>query len=221
MLFRPIAVAAVALVCAAAPARAAEAPDLAALEAKGVKFKKDKAGVVTEASFGGKTAIDLDGWKAVGQIKSITKASFSGGSNWPPGTVAPPGDPLNDQTAAAIAGLENVEEFFSNGSEMTDDAFKAFAGWKKLRRFGLDHWFGPKSSKATLGPGLAHLKDLPALEHVRLGGCKVDNRVCDALAQCKSLQSVDLFHTFAVTDDGVAALKALPKLRVVKLGPQF
>src|SRR5262249_55630198 len=30
-----------------------------------------------------------------------------------------------------------------------------------------------------------------------------------------------LFHTFAVTDDGMPALQALPDLRVIKLGPQY
>ena len=108
---------------------------------------------------------------------------------------------------------------------MTDDGFKAFAGWKSLKSFGLDHWGwyapGHLPQKGTLGPGLAHLASCPNLEHMRLGGCRVDNRVTEALAKIKSLQSVDLQHTMAVTDEGIAALKVLPKLRIVKLSPQF
>lgn len=42
-----------------------------------------------------------------------------------------------------------------------------------------------------------------------------------ALARIPSLQSVDLQHTSAVTDEGISALKALPKLRIVKLSPRI
>ncbi len=56
---------------------------------------------------------------------------------------------------------------------------------------------------------------------MRLGGCRVDNEAPRALAKIKSLQKVDLFHTFAVTDDGIEALQALPRLKIIILGPQY
>jgi hypothetical protein len=71
-----------------------------------------------------------------------------------------------------------------------------------------------------VGKGLAHLAGLP-LEGVRLGGCRVDDEAPKALATIKTLEKVDLFHAAGVTDQGVAALQALPKLKAVVLGPQF
>ncbi len=193
---------------------AANPPGVDSLIANGVRFKIEKDGTATELSVGSKADITSADYQIIGALHTLKRADIS------PETAR-----LNDETAAALAHLDQLEKFFANGAELTDDGFKAFAGWKSLKSFGLDHWGwyapGHLPQKGTLGPGLAHLASCPNLEHVRLGGCRVDNRVTAALAQIPSLQSVDLQHTMAVTDEGIAALKALPKLRIVKLSPQF
>lgn len=206
---------AVLAICLGAVSRAATPLAVDSLVAKGAHFKTEKDGTITEISFGPKTAITIEDYQLIGTLQSLKRADIS------PESVR-----LNDETAAALAHLDQLEKFFANGAELSDDGFKAFEGWKNLKSFGLDHWGwyiapGHIGRKDTLGPGLAHLASCPNLEHVRLGGCRVDNRVTEALAQCKSLQSVDLQHTFAVTDEGIASLKALPKLRIVRLSPQF
>jgi hypothetical protein len=193
----------------------AEIPaSLTPLVAKDVHFKTEKDGTITEVSTGPKSEITLEGYRAIGALRTLKRANIS-----------PETGRLDDETAAALAGLDQLEKFFANGAELSDNGFKAFAGWKSLQSFGLDHWGwnlpGHLPQKGTLGPGLAYLAACPNLEQVRLGGCRVDNRVTEALAQIKSLQSVDLQHTFAVTDEGIAALKALPKLHIVKLSPGF
>jgi hypothetical protein len=193
---------------------AANPPGVDSLIAKGVRFKIEKGGTVTEASVGGKAEISVEDYALIGAMRTLKRAD-----------VSPESARLNDNTAKSLSHLDQLEKFFANGAELSDDGFKAFAGWKSLKSFGLDHWGwyapGHLPQKDPLGPGLAHLASCTNFEHVRLGGCRVDNRVTAALAQIKSLQSVDLQHTFAVTDEGVAALKALPKLRVIKLSPQF
>jgi len=195
-------------------AHAATPADIDALTAKGVRFKIEKDGTVTEASVGGKAALTVEDYALIGSMRTLKRAD-----------VSPESARLNDDTAKSIAPLDQLEKFFANGAELSDEGFKAFAGWKSLKSFGLDHWGwyapGHLPQKAPLGPGLAHLASCPQLEHVRLGGCRVDNRVTTAIAQIKSVQSVDLQHTYAVTDAGMPALKALPKLRVIKLSPQF
>lgn len=194
----------------ASTAFADDATIVAALEPKGAKFNKEKGGAVTELSVGGDAKLTLDDYKLLRELKDLKRLNLS------------PKEPhLNDEILAVIGALPSVERFFSNESKFTDDGLKGFAGWTGLRHFGFDHWFGPKDSKAYVGAGLAHLAALPNLIHVRLGGCRVDNQACAALAKIPSLESVDLFHAFAVTDDGIAMLKSLPKLRVVKLGPQW
>jgi hypothetical protein len=195
-------------------ALAANPPNVDALAAKGVRFKVEKDGTVTEASVGGKATITIEDYALLGAMRSLKRAD-----------VSPESARLNDDTAKSLASLEQLEKFFANGAELTDDGFKAFAGWKNLKSFGLDHWGwyapGHLPQKGALGPGLAHLASCTQLESLRLGGCRVDNRVTLAIAQIKSLQSVDLQHTYAVSDEGIRALQALPKLRIVKLSPQF
>jgi hypothetical protein len=193
---------------------AADAPGAAALAAKGIRIKTEKDGTATEVYIPPTAEMTLGDYQAVGKLTTL-KVVYSNAK----------GLPLDDESAPALAHLDHLEKFFANGAELTDDGFKAFAGWKSLKSFGLDHWGwyapGHLPQKGTLGPGLAHLASCPNLEHVRLGGCRVDNRVTAALARIPSLQSVDLQHTMAVTDEGIAALKAMPKLRIVKLSPQF
>ena len=195
-------------------AAAADSPAVDSLVAKGVRIKTEKDGTVSELSAGSKATITAADYEIIGAIRTLKRADIS------PETAR-----LDDETAAALGKLDQLEKFFANGAELSDDGFKAFAGWKSLKSFGLDHWgwfaSGHVGRKDTLGPGIAHLASCPELEHVRLGGCRVDNRVTEALAKIKSLQSVDLQHTLAVTDEGIAALAALPKLRIVKLSPQF
>ena len=195
-------------------ATAATPPGMDALIAKGVRFKLEKDGSATEVSVGSKATITVEDFQLIGALHTLKRADLS-----------PESARLNDDTAKSLSQLAQLEKFFANGAELSDDGFKAFAGWKSLKSFGLDHWGwyapGHLPQKQPLGPGLAHLASCTNLEHVRLGGCRVDNRVTAAIAQIKSLQSVDLQHTFAVTDEGIAALKALPKLRIIKLSPQF
>ncbi len=190
---------------------AADDPRVAApLEAKGVKLRKLKDGTVTELSAGGEVTLSLDDYRLIGKLTKLQRVNL-GARNLP----------LQDNTLAAIGALPNVEHFFANASRFTDDGLKGFAGWQNLRHFGFDHWFGPEGAKDYVGAGLVHLAALPKLQSVRLGGCRVDNRATAALAKVKTLQKIDLFHTFAVTDDGMPALQALPDLRVIKLGPQY
>ncbi len=197
----------------AALALAASPPGVDALVAKGVRFKLEKDGVPTEAVVDGKTTITVEDYALIGALHALKVLSMS-----------PESARLNDETAKSLSQLDQLEKFFANGAELTDDGFKAFAGWKSLKSIGFDHWgwFAPGHvpQKVMLGSGLAHLASCPNLEQVRLGGCRVDNRATEALAQIKSLQSVDLQHS-QVTDEGIAAFKALPKLRIVRLSPQF
>ena len=182
------------------------------LTAKGAVFKKDKAGVVTEIRFADNSTLTPDDWKEVGKLTTLTRASISRSDS----------SLLNDETAKAIAGLDQLEHFFSNGAEVSDEGMKAFANWKKLRHFGFDHWGWREAGKnKSLGAGIAHLAAIPTLESIRLGGCRVDNSACEGLAKIKQIQSIDLFHCYAVTDEGIAKLTSLPKLKVITLGPQF
>jgi len=200
------------LLAIAAPfAVIADEKEIAAkLESRGMKIRKDAAGSVSEISFSSNVVMTRDDYAVFAKFPKLHKL-------W----MSPGGIRLNDETVAAMGALTSVDYFFGGGAQFTDDGLKGFAGWKELKYFGLDHWFGPPDSKGYFGKGLAHLATLPKLEAVRLGGCRVDDEAPKALAQIKTLQKVDLFHTARVTDEGVRALQALPKLKIIILGPQF
>lgn len=183
--------------------------DLPALEAKGVKLRKDKAGAVIELGAGGKVALTLEDYKAIGSLKTLKKLNLSSETT-----------PFDDAAAEAVGNLDALEQFFSNGAKLTDEGFRGLAGWKSLQQFGLDHWFRAKKD-VPIGAGLAHLAALPKLESIRLGGCMIGNDAMEALAKIKTLRKLDVFHTFAVTDEGMSHLKNLPELRILIAGPQY
>ena len=127
---------------------------------------------------------------------------------------------FNDEAAAQLTGLDKLERFFSNGSQLSDDGFKALASWKSLKQIGFDHWFRAQKDK-PIGAGLAHLAALPNLESIRLGGCMIGIEATEALATIKTLKKIDVFHTFYVNDDALVPLQKLPDLRVFIAGPQY
>src|SRR5579883_2722700 len=100
------------------------------LEAKGVKVKKTPAGVVTEIHVGGLRGITSDDYRAIGQCHGLVALNLSAEDQR-----------FNDEAAAQLAGLDRLEKFFPNGAQLTDDGFRALAGWKSLRQIGFDHWF--------------------------------------------------------------------------------
>jgi hypothetical protein len=178
------------------------------LEAKGVKTKK-KGGVVTELSVGGLKTITLDDYKAVGRLRSLTVLNLSAEDQR-----------FNDEAAAQLTGLDQLERFFSNGAQLSDDGFKSLASWKSLKQIGFDHWFRTQKDK-PIGAGLAHLAALPNLESIRLGGCMIGIEATEALATVKTLKKIDVFHTFYVNDDALVPLQKLPDLRIFIAGPQY
>ena len=102
---------------------------VAALEAKGVKFKKEKDGTVSGVFIGPAATLTLDDLRAIGKLPALRQLNLS-----------PKAPPPNDEMLAALGTLDTVEIFFANGAKFTDEGFKVFATWKNLQRFGLDHW---------------------------------------------------------------------------------
>jgi len=179
------------------------------LEAKGVKVKKTAAGVVTEVHVGGLKGFTVDDYRAIGQCRNLVTLNLSAEDRR-----------FDDEAAAQLAGLDRLEKFFSNGAQLTDDGFKALAGWKSLKQIGFDHWFRTTKDR-PIGGGLAQLAALPNLESVRLGGCMIGIEATEALATIKSLKKLDVFHTFYVNDAALLPLQKLPDLRIFIAGPQY
>ena len=125
-MFAPISRSSIALVVAAlavgftALGLAANAPGVDSLIAKGVRIKIEKDGTASELSVGSKATIAVEDFQVIGALHTLKRADIS-----------PESARLNDDTAKALSHLEQLEKFFANGAELSDDGFKAFAGWKR------------------------------------------------------------------------------------------
>lgn len=199
----------IALVLALALCSPDDAELVRPLESKGVKIKKNPAGVVTDLSMGGLKGITMDDYRTIGQCRGLVTLNLSAEDLR-----------FNDEAAAQLTGLGRLEKFFSNGAQLTDEGFAPLEGWKSLKQIGFDHWFRTVKDK-PIGSGLAHLAALPNLESIRLGGCMVGIEAMEALATIRTLKKIDVFHTFYVNDEALAPLEKLPNLRVFVAGPQY
>src|SRR5258708_5005478 len=88
---------------------AANPPGIDSLVAKGVQFKTEKDGTVTEVSAGPKATIAVEDYALIGALHTLKQANIS-----------PEGARLDDETAAALAHLDQLEKFFANGAELND-----------------------------------------------------------------------------------------------------
>ncbi|MGA2619593.1 MAG: hypothetical protein ABSF26_18440 [Thermoguttaceae bacterium] len=186
---------------------AAMGAELAALEAKGLKFKKAKDGAVIEVYVGANATMAPAEYQAIGEFRdTLMRVNLS-----------PDKPRLNGEILAAIGPLPKVEQFFGNGAELLDEDFRHFSGWTSLKNFGLDHWGWFKTpNNQNVGPGLAHLAALPHLEELRLGGCRVGDPAIEAVSKISTLKALDIFH-LGYTDEGVAALRSLKKLTKLRI----
>lgn len=99
-------------------------------------------------------------------------------------------------------------------NELTDSSDRATFRWL-LERVNAEPEVHYKNGRVEW----IAFKDYP-LESMRLAGCPFDGDGLRAVAQIKTLKTLDIFHT-AVTDDDIAALRAHPNLEEVFVGPMW
>lgn len=121
-----------------------------------------------------------------------------------------------------------VKALFNNQA-IDNEELKKLARFKHLQHINCQHNFGmdkggpgaPRSGENNIlsGAGWIAFKDHP-LEYMRLAGSPFDGDGLRAVAQIKSLETLNVFHT-AVTDEDMAALHGHPNLEEVIVGPMW
>jgi len=114
-----------------------------------------------------------------------------------------------------------------NKQAIDDEELSKLAGFKHLQHVNCQHNFGmgkggpgPKKGENPLsGAGWIALKDHP-IEYMRLAGSPFDGDGLRAVAQIRTLKTLNVFHT-AVTDDDFVALEGHPNLEEVVVGPMW
>ncbi|MGC3966041.1 MAG: hypothetical protein QM775_01315 [Pirellulales bacterium] len=128
------------------------------------------------------------------------------------------GKTLNDETLALLAGLNEVEEFSTNQSTLTDDGYRHFAAFTKLR--GLSLWHPSWSLESFTGSGLAHLKSLPNLRRLTFAGSTTGDAAYAAVGELAQLEEFHTWHTMP-TPGAIKHLAKLPTLKVVRIGQRL
>ena len=131
----------------------AHSADVESLKTLGAKVT-ETAGVVTQVNVKCDAFTDAD-FKTLGSFTTIKDLTISGKT-------------ITDETLALLTGLTELERFSSDGIQLTDEGYKHFVAFQKLKSLSFFH---PafRSEKFT-GSGLAQLKALPKLERHTFAG---------------------------------------------------
>lgn len=144
-------------------------------------------------------------YRLIGQCTKLRKLTLDGKS-------------FNDTTLPLLAGLTELEELSTNGSALTDEGYKHFAPFQKLR--GLSLWHPSGSVKGYTGSGIAQLKALPNLHRITFAGTSAGDTALEAVSQVTQLREFHTWHT-GQTQAGNVFLTKLPNLKVLRIGQRL
>jgi hypothetical protein len=153
--------------------------------------------------------LELDGWAGAPPTEALSFVSKLGKLR-----TLKIGLPIDDDTAAAIAGPTELETLAVEGANVSDAGFKHLTGFPKLRSLAIEG----RDAGSSAGPmtvtaaGLKTLKNLPDLESLHLENAPIDDAGIEVIAALPKLTSLELEKTNA-TD---AALTKLAQCRQLK-----
>ncbi len=178
------------------------AADIESLQKIGAQVTQT-GGVVTQVQVKCDAFTEAD-FKTLGSCTTIKDLTISGKT-------------ITDDTLALLTGLTELERLSSDGIQLTDDGWKHFAKFQKLKSLAFFH---PafRSEKFT-GSGLAYLKTLPNLERLTFAGSTAGDAAMEAIGQLTQLKEFRTWHT-AQTKAGNAPLARLP-LTSLRIGQRL
>lgn len=178
------------------------ATDVESLQKLGAKVTQT-GGVVTQVQVKCDAFTEAD-FTALGSFATIKDLTISGKT-------------ITDDTLALLTGLTELERLSTDGIQLTDDGWRHFAKFQKLKSLAFFH---PafRSEKFT-GSGLAHLKSLPNLERLTFAGSTAGDVALEAIGLLTQLKEFRTWHT-AQTQAGNAHLARLP-LTSLRIGQRL
>ena len=178
------------------------AADVASLQKLGAKLT-ETAGVVTQVQVKCDAFTEAD-FRTLGSFTTIKDLTIIGKT-------------ITDDTLALLTGLTDLERLSSDGIQLTDEGFKHFVAFQKLKSLSFFH---PafRSEKFT-GSGLSYLKALPKLEKLTFAGSTAGDTAMEAIGQLTQLKEFRTWHT-AQSQAGNAHLLKLP-LTALRIGQRL
>lgn len=179
------------------------AVDGEALKKLGAKVT-ETGGVITQVNVKCDAFTEAD-FRTLGSYTTIKDLTISGKT-------------ITDETIALLTGLTELERLSSDGIQLTDEGYKHFTAFQKLKSLSFFH---PafRSEKFT-GTGLAHLKSLPKLERLTFAGSTAGDAALEAIGQLTQLKEFRTWHT-AQTQVGNAHLVKLTNLTGLRMGQRL
>jgi hypothetical protein len=178
------------------------AADVGTLQKIGAKVT-ETAGVVTQVNVKCDAFTEAD-FRLLGSFTTIKDLTISGKT-------------ITDDTLALLTGLTELERLSSDGIQLTDNGFKHFAAFRKLKSLSLFH--PAFRSEGFTGSGLAHLKALPKLEKLTFAGSTAGDVALEAIGQLTQLKEFRTWHT-AQSQAGNTHLLKLP-LTALRIGQRL
>ena len=173
----------------------------AALKSKGAEVTETK-GALTGLSFRDCSALTADDYQKIRQLPQLKTVMFGRG--------------FNDAALKSLGALPELENFSTNGMDVSDEAARSFAAFRKLKSIAHFH-----PGKTFTGRSLAALADLPSLERLTVAGSlEFGDAGMDAVSAITQLKEFRTWHT-GVTMDGVKKLRALKNLTSLTLGQRL
>ncbi len=178
------------------------AADVASLQKLGAKLT-ETAGVVTQVQVKCDAFTEAD-FRTLGSFTTIKDLTISGKT-------------ITDDTLALLTGLSELERLSSDGIQLTDEGYKHFVAFQKLKSLSFFH---PafRSEKFT-GSGLSYLKALPKLEKLTFAGSTAGDTAMEAIGQLTQLKEFRTWHT-AQSQAGNGYLLKLP-LTALRIGQRL
>lgn len=180
--------------------------DVDALRALGAEVVEAN-GAITRVSFKDCAKLGEAEYRRIGAIQTLKVLTLYGGKKT-----------LTDATLPLLAGLSELEELNTEGTQISDAGLAGFAALKNLKSLSFFH--PSLDLKGFDGSGYAALKALPKLERLTIAGTPFNDKGMEAVAQIPQLRDFRTWHTWQ-TQAGNAALAKLPSLRSLTLGQRL
>ena len=116
-----------------------------------------------------------------------------------------------------LAPLTKLTKLELNGGALTDAAFASLTGMRELKALICWHQ-GWQREPTITGSGLAPLASLPHLTDLVIAGSRITDAAVKSIVQMKSLESLEIFHCWKLSDAALLRLRELPKLRHLSVG---
>jgi len=184
--------------------RADDSATAKALTELGAKVVLDNDGNSTTVTFADSSKLGPAEFKQIGTLTKLKSLTLFGQCKG-----------LTDETLPLLKNLKALEVLLTDRIVLSDDGFRHFDAFDSLKTLSLFHV--SYRLEGFTGAGFRHLKDLPKLTLLTIGGTSCTDEALAALAEVTQLQKLRFYHTF-VGPEAAGILAKMTHLKSLEWG---